>query len=100
MHTSSRDEVMNGGDRCSCVPTHRDGFGTVPRTLESARGRAQSKTWRRIIARLCVIVTLCAQSSSLYSQPTPASRVLDLDGKTGYVELPPNVFNGLDEATV
>jgi hypothetical protein len=28
------------------------------------------------------------------------NRVLELDGKTGYVELPPNIFNDFDEATV
>ncbi|MBI3414119.1 MAG: response regulator [Verrucomicrobia bacterium] len=28
------------------------------------------------------------------------NRVLELDGKDSYVELPPNIFNGLDEATV
>src|SRR5260370_31729167 len=27
-------------------------------------------------------------------------RVLELDGKTGYVELPPNIFNDLKEGTV
>ncbi len=31
--------------------------------------------------------------------PTP-NRVLELDGTGGYVELPPNIFNDLDEATV
>jgi len=29
-----------------------------------------------------------------------ANRVLELDGRTGFIELPPNIFNDLDEATV
>ncbi len=32
--------------------------------------------------------------------PASISHVLDLDGKTAYVELPPNILNDLDEATV
>src|ERR1035438_5007773 len=38
--------------------------------------------------------------SSLTAQPTSTNRVLELDGTGGYVELPPNIFNDLDEATV
>jgi hypothetical protein len=38
--------------------------------------------------------------SSLTAQPTATNRVLELDGTGGYVELPPNIFNDLDEATV
>src|SRR5690348_13165946 len=41
-----------------------------------------------------------ALSSKLQGQPASPTRVLDLDGKGGYVELPPNIFNDLDEATV
>ena len=37
---------------------------------------------------------------ALFAQPAAPNRVLDLDGKTGYVELPPNILNDLDEATV
>jgi signal transduction histidine kinase/ligand-binding sensor domain-containing protein/CheY-like chemotaxis protein len=33
-------------------------------------------------------------------EPLALHRVLELDGKTGYVELPPNIFNDLEEATV
>lgn len=40
------------------------------------------------------------QPSTLNSRPTPANKVLDLDGKGSYVELPPNISNGLEEATV
>ena len=36
----------------------------------------------------------------LQAQPATASHVLELDGQTGYVELPPNVFNTLTQATV
>ena len=41
-----------------------------------------------------------AQPSTLNSQPSPPNHVLELDGSGGYVELPPNIFNDLDEATV
>jgi PAS domain S-box-containing protein len=34
------------------------------------------------------------------ARATRPSRVLDLDGRTGYVELPPNIFNNLDRSTV
>src|SRR5262249_33270140 len=33
-------------------------------------------------------------------QPIATQMVLQLNGKDGYVELPPNVFNDLDESTV
>jgi hypothetical protein len=34
------------------------------------------------------------------AQPSVTNRVLELDGTGGYVELPPNIFNDLEEATV
>ncbi|MHB8520022.1 MAG: LamG-like jellyroll fold domain-containing protein [Limisphaerales bacterium] len=40
-----------------------------------------------------------AQPSTLNSQ-LPTNRVLELDGNFSCVELPPNIFNDLDEATV
>ncbi len=43
---------------------------------------------------------LLSQPSALHAQPAPTNRVLELDGTGGYVELPPNIFNDLDEATV
>ncbi len=36
----------------------------------------------------------------LHAQPAFTNRVLELDGTGGYVELPPNIFNDLEEATV
>src|SRR5262245_19565881 len=48
-------------------------------------------------------VGLLGQLSTLYAQPAAASNtnyVLELDGTGGYVELPPNIFNDLTEATV
>jgi PAS domain S-box-containing protein len=37
----------------------------------------------------------------LYAQPiSPTNHVLELDGSGGYVELPPNIFNSLTQATV
>ncbi|MBI2924385.1 MAG: response regulator [Verrucomicrobia bacterium] len=49
---------------------------------------------------LLAALLLALQASNLRAQPASPNRVLDLDGKTGYVELPPNIFNDLDEATV
>jgi len=59
-----------------------------------------SKTWRRIVATLCLLVALFAQVSLLQAQPAVPNQVLELDGNGSYVELPPNIFNDLDEATV
>jgi PAS domain S-box-containing protein len=48
-------------------------------------------------------VGLLSRLATLHAQP-PAlaftNHVLELDGRGGYVELPPNIFNDLDEATV
>ena len=59
---------------------------------------------------LAALFALTAQPSSLHAQPaapasTPNSQaatnhVLELDGNGSYVELPPNIFNDLTEATV
>jgi signal transduction histidine kinase/DNA-binding response OmpR family regulator/ligand-binding sensor domain-containing protein len=40
------------------------------------------------------------QVLTLHAQPGPVTHVLDLDGKDSYVELPPNIFNDLEAATV
>ncbi len=40
------------------------------------------------------------QPSTLNSQPSSPNRVLELDGNDSYVELPPNIFTNLTEATV
>jgi ligand-binding sensor domain-containing protein len=43
---------------------------------------------------------LLALVTSLEAQPTSTNHVLELDGTGGYVELPPNIFNDLTQATV
>src|SRR3989442_7972624 len=50
--------------------------------------------------RLSLIALVLSQSSMLHAQPSATNRVLELDGKGSYVELPPNIFNDLTEATV
>jgi signal transduction histidine kinase/CheY-like chemotaxis protein/ligand-binding sensor domain-containing protein len=64
---------------------------------------------RSTFALLCFVALLSA--GGIHAQPaarplagrdqaTLPNRVLELDGTGGYVELPPNIFNDLDEATV
>ena len=56
-----------------------------------------------ISAGLLAGVGLLAQLAAVHAQsaaPVPGNHVLELDGTGGYVELPPNIFNDLDEATV
>jgi signal transduction histidine kinase/CheY-like chemotaxis protein/ligand-binding sensor domain-containing protein len=48
------------------------------------------------IGLFALLATLHAQPAA----PATTTRVLDLDGTSGYVELPPNILNDLDEATV
>src|SRR5262245_53883802 len=43
-----------------------------------------------------IVALLFALAGTAFSQ----NRVLDLDGSGGYVELPPNIFSDLTEATV
>src|SRR5213594_3203859 len=49
---------------------------------------------------LSLIALVLSQSFTPHAQPSATNRVLELDGTGGYVELPPNIFNDLDEATV
>ncbi|MBI3413834.1 MAG: carboxypeptidase regulatory-like domain-containing protein [Verrucomicrobia bacterium] len=59
------------------------------------------KSWQPFVAVLCLLAALFTQTATLHAQPAaPANRVLELDGKGSYVQLPPNVFNELTEATV
>ena len=65
------------------------------------------KEWRGVRPRVVACLRLGLMAfllfplvSSLTAQPISTNRVLELDGTGGYVELPPNVFNDLDEATV
>src|SRR5438132_1426048 len=57
-------------------------------------GRALVANW------LPLISLVLSQSLALQAQPSATNRVLELDGTGGYVELPPNIFNDLEEATV
>ena len=44
---------------------------------------------------------LLSQPSPLHSQPAaPTNRVLHLDGTNSFVQLPPNIFDSLTQATV
>src|SRR5262245_27165947 len=61
---------------------------------------AHAKTWRRIFRTLCLAVAFTAQLAILQAQTHSTNYVLELDGTGGYVELPPNIFNDLEEATV
>ena len=49
-----------------------------------------------LVARLALSCVVGALPLTLHAQ----NHVLELDGKDSYVELPPNIFNGLEEATV
>src|SRR5579864_6278827 len=50
---------------------------------------------------LFVGVWLLTPLALLYAQPSSVTNhVLELDGSGGYVELPPNIFNDFDAATV
>src|ERR1041385_9481804 len=53
---------------------------------------------RHLLAVLWVL--FLSQLPVLHAQPAAPNHVLDLDGKDSYVELPPNILNNLDEATV
>jgi signal transduction histidine kinase/ligand-binding sensor domain-containing protein/CheY-like chemotaxis protein len=54
------------------------------------------------ISQLLAVVGLLAWVATVHAQPAniPTNHVLDLDGTGGYVELPPNIFNSLTQATV
>src|SRR5580765_8324969 len=49
-----------------------------------------------------LVLAFLAQPSRTTAQPagTALSQVLQFDGTNSFVELPPNIFNGLDRATV
>jgi signal transduction histidine kinase/DNA-binding response OmpR family regulator/ligand-binding sensor domain-containing protein len=52
-------------------------------------------------AGLFAVLLFLLLTPRIYAQTSAATRhVLELDGTGGYVELPPNIFNNLDEATV
>jgi signal transduction histidine kinase/ligand-binding sensor domain-containing protein/CheY-like chemotaxis protein/protocatechuate 3,4-dioxygenase beta subunit len=76
------------------------GHARATRAGQSARGLAYSKTWRQLFAAVSLLVTLFGQLAPLHGQPAATNHVLELDGHGGYVELPPNIFNDLTQATV
>ncbi len=55
---------------------------------------------QRPFASLVAVVTLACVVGALPLTLHAQNHVLELDGKDSYVELPPNIFNDLDEATV
>jgi hypothetical protein len=65
-----------------------------------ARGLLYMKPSPALKAGLMVGVGLLTQFSPLGAQTANPNHVLELDGKDGYVELPPNIFNHLTAATV
>lgn len=50
--------------------------------------------------RLFAVMLLLLSVWCLHAQPTATNRVLELDGRGSYVELPANIVNELTEATV
>lgn len=57
--------------------------------------------WLAMVLGSCRLVAQPAAQTSLNDPKLAvANRVLELDGTGGYVELPPNIFNDLTEATV
>src|SRR6266446_2412196 len=49
---------------------------------------------------LCLIALVLSPSFTLRAQPAAPNRVLELDGTNSYVELPPEVFEDLTQASV
>lgn len=52
------------------------------------------------LARFLTVLLACLFGLTVSAQPSATNRVLDLDGTGGYVALPPNILDDLDEATV
>src|SRR2546423_13892429 len=53
------------------------------------------------ISVFAFLVLLLAQAVTLFSQPAPPpNRVLDLDGRRDYVQLPGFIFTNLSQATI
>src|SRR5215471_15408365 len=63
------------------------------------RGRLRHAVAAAGLGLLCLIPCF-AQNAPSTPQPRATNYVLELDGTGGYVELPPNIFNDLEEATV
>jgi Concanavalin A-like lectin/glucanases superfamily/Carboxypeptidase regulatory-like domain len=52
------------------------------------------------IPRRLTLIVLLLGAWVGFAQPTTPDQVLELDGTEGYVELPPDIFNHLDNATI
>jgi signal transduction histidine kinase len=52
------------------------------------------------LSSLVIFTLLLSQISTLHAQPASTNRVLELDGSDSHVELPPNLFANLTQATV
>ena len=61
---------------------------------------APSEIWQRTGRLICLLLALALPTLPLCAQQVFTNRVLEVDGTGGYVELPPNIFNDLTEATV
>src|SRR2546425_9861114 len=94
---------------CLCSVASRDRLSQTadgPMTRIASRRANSSRRPEAAPASLTFVATLCffvarfAQLSPLRAQAAVTNRVLELDGKDGYVELPPRMFEGLHEATV
>ncbi len=81
-----------------------------PRTRSADGNLAfrQPSSWngpsRSAVRPACFTIAVCLLAAfSAGAQPAPspaANRVLELDGTNSAVELPPNIFSGLDQATI
>ncbi|MSU36744.1 MAG: hypothetical protein EXS36_16930 [Pedosphaera sp.] len=99
-HGSFSADPAGSDARAALTAADLCGFSKVACACKNARELAQSKIWRHLLTALCIVVELSVQVATLHAQPAATNHVLELDGKDSYVELPPNVFNGLTEATV
>jgi signal transduction histidine kinase len=55
---------------------------------------------RKLPTALIWALWIAVWAGPILAQPAATNRVLELDGTNSYVELPPNIFNDLTEATV
>src|SRR6266404_1509605 len=65
--------------------------------------RCWRTVWFLILGSIHGLEPLHAQSTNRAASPitqSPTNFVLQLDGYNSYIELPPNIFNDLDEATI
>src|SRR5437867_5245439 len=80
----------------------------IAKTRAEAMLKLKSILFSRRVLPACAHTALCLtfialvlfQSFTLHAQPSVTNQVLELDGNGGYVELPPNIFKDLEEATI